>query len=59
MRTRDTTPTAALKTWRASIIRKKFGWLGRVYASDRTTTERMAVQEFKLNDDERKGLLIE
>jgi len=52
-------PADALRTWRASIIRKKLGRLGRVYAADRATAEAVAAQEFKLNDEERKRLLIE
>jgi hypothetical protein len=50
---------AALRAWRALIIRKKLGRLGRVYAADRATAEQMAIQEFKLDDEERKRLLIE
>lgn len=59
MRSADTTPKAALKTWRASIIRKRLGRLERVWAADRATAEAMAIKEFGLNDEERKRLLIE
>ena len=59
MRAKDTTPKAALKTWRASIIRKRLGRLGRVYAADRATAETVAIEEFKLDEHERKRLLIE
>jgi hypothetical protein len=59
MRSEDTTPKAAQRTWRASIIRKRLGRLGRVYAGNRATAEAVAVKEFKLTDEERKRLLIE
>jgi hypothetical protein len=59
MRSEDTTPKAALRIWRASIIRKRLGRLGRVYAENRATAEAVAIEEFKLTDEERKRLLIE
>jgi hypothetical protein len=48
-----------VRTWRASIFRKRLGHLGRVYATDRATAEAVAIEEFHLNDHERKRLLIE
>jgi hypothetical protein len=59
MRSDDTRPKAALRTWRASIIRKRLARLGRVYADNRATAEAVAVKEFRLTDEERKRLLIE
>jgi hypothetical protein len=59
MRAKDTTPAAALKTWRASVIRKKLDRLGRVWAADRATAEAVTVAEFPLDDQQRKRLLIE
>jgi hypothetical protein len=59
MRSEDNTPKAALRSWRASIIRKRFGRLGRVYAADRATAEAVAIEEFRLDEHERKRLLIE
>jgi hypothetical protein len=56
MKAKDTTPTAVLKPWRASVFRKKLDRLGRLVAADR---EAAAVEEFKLNDQQRKRLLIE
>jgi hypothetical protein len=59
MKAKETTPKAALKPWRASIFRKKLDRLGRVYAVDRATAEAVAVEEFRLTDNERSRLLIE
>ena len=60
MRSEDNPPPpASLRTWRASIFRKRLGRLGRVYAADRATAEAAAIEEFHLNDHERKRLLIE
>jgi hypothetical protein len=53
------TPKAAMKTWRASIIRAKLNRLGRVYAADRVTAEKVAAEEFKLDDEQRKRLIVE
>ena len=43
----------------ASTIPSKLNRLGRVYAGDRAMAEKLAVEEFKLNEQERKRLLIE
>lgn len=59
MKSEGTTPAAALKTWRASVVRKRLGGLGRVWAADRATAEAVAVKEFGLDDEQRKRLLIE
>jgi hypothetical protein len=59
MRSEDNTPKTALRPWRASIIRKRLGRLGRVWAADRDTAEVMAIQEFRLGEHERKRLLVE
>ena len=59
MKSVGTTPAAALKTWRASVIRQRVGRLGRVWAADRAIAEAVAVKEFGLDDEQRKRLLIE
>lgn len=59
MDSKSNPPSAALRLWRASIIRKKLDRIGRVWAADRATAEKVAIQEFKLDDEERKRLLIE
>jgi hypothetical protein len=59
MKSEGNPPAAALRPWRASIIRKRLGRVGRVYAVDRATAEAVAIEEFKLDDQERKRLVIE
>jgi hypothetical protein len=59
MKSEGNPPTAALRSWRASIIRKKLDRVGRVWAADRATAEKMAVEEFHLDEHERQRLLIE
>jgi hypothetical protein len=59
MKSKGTTPTAALKPWRASIFRKKLERLGRVYAADRASADAAAIEEFHLTENERQRLLIE
>jgi hypothetical protein len=39
---------------RASLIRKRTEFLGHVEAPDREAAEAAAVEEFKLNDEQRK-----
>ena len=59
MDSKSNPPTAALRTWRASIIRKKLNRIGRVYATERATAEAVAVKEFGVDEHERPRLLIE
>jgi hypothetical protein len=59
MNSRNNPPTAALKPWRASIFRKRLRRLGRICAVDRATAENVAVEEFRLSENERSRLLIE
>jgi hypothetical protein len=59
MKSEGNPPTVALRPWRASIFRKRLRRLGRVWASDRETAENVAINEFHLDDNERKRLLIE
>ena len=59
MRSEDNPPKAALRPWRASIIRKKLDRIGRVWAADRQTAEKVAIEEFHLDEHERSRLLIE
>ena len=59
MRANDTTQKAALKTGRASVIRSKLNRLGRVWAADRDTAEKLDIEEFHLSDSERKRLIVE
>ena len=49
----------ALRSWRISVFRKRLERLGRVAAPDQAAAEAAAVDEFRLQDHERKRLLIE
>ena len=53
-------PTAAkLRSWRVSILRTRAKHLGDVQAPDEKTAEAEAVAEFKLNDEQRKRLVVQ
>jgi hypothetical protein len=52
-------PAATVRQWRVFIIRHRMEILGRVAAADRDAAEAVAIEEFKLSDEERKRLLIE
>jgi hypothetical protein len=47
-----------IRTWRAWLIRKRTEYLGRVKAPDRETAEVAAVEKFKLNDEQRRRLVL-
>jgi hypothetical protein len=47
------------RVWRASLIRKRTEFLGRVEAPDRNAAEAAAVEKFKLNDEQRKRLVLQ
>ena len=47
------------RTWRASLIRKRTEYLGRVEGPDREAAKAAAFQIFKLNDEQRKRLLLQ
>jgi hypothetical protein len=51
-------PAAKVRQWRASIIRHRMELLGRVAATDRDGAEAAAVEEFRLNEWQRKSLVI-
>ena len=48
-----------MRTWRASLIRKRAEFLGRVQAPDHEAAEAAAVEEFKLNGEQRKRLVLQ
>jgi hypothetical protein len=57
---RPTKKPAEPRMWRVSLIRKRTEFLGRVQAPDREAAEAAApVQEFKLNDEQRKRLVLQ
>ena len=50
---------AKLRSWRVSILRTRAKHLGDVQAPDEKTAEAEAVAEFKLNDEQRKRLVVQ
>ena len=49
----------ANKWWRVSILRNRSRGLGIVQARDEKAAEAEAVAEFKLNDEQRKRLVVQ
>jgi hypothetical protein len=47
------------RTWRASIIRRRQEFLGYVRAPDRETAERVAAEQFGLDEEQRKRLALQ
>jgi hypothetical protein len=52
-------PAAKVRDWRVSLIRKKLEHLGRVAAADREAAEAAAVEEFKLNDEQLRRVIVQ
>jgi hypothetical protein len=52
-------PQPKLRSWRVSILRQRAKVLGNVQAPDEKTAEAEAVVEFKLNDEQRKRLVVQ
>jgi len=46
------------RSWRVTIMRKRGQFLGYVQATDREAAEAAAVDVFKLNDEQRKRLMV-
>ena len=46
------------RAWRASLLRAKAEYLGIVHAPDREAAEAAAVEQFGLNDEQRKRLVL-
>ena len=57
--TKQATKQPQLRTWRASLIRKRGAFLGYVEAPDQAAAEAAAVEEFKLNAEQRKRLVVQ
>jgi hypothetical protein len=51
--------TAKLRSWRVSILRARGEYIGDVQAPDREAAEATAVAEFKLDDEQRKRLVVQ
>jgi hypothetical protein len=47
------------RTWRVSLIRKRTEFLGHVEAPDHNAAEVAAVEKLKLNDEQRKRLVLQ
>jgi len=45
--------------WRVSLIRKQTEFIGRVWAPTRSAAEAAAIEEFQLNDEQRKLLVVQ
>jgi hypothetical protein len=52
-------PSAAkLRNWRASILRSRVEYLGKVEAADAKAAEALAAKTFKLDGERRKRLAV-
>jgi len=50
---------AKLRSWRASLIRKRAQYLGTVDAPNEKAAEAVAVAEFNLSDEQRRRLVVQ
>ena len=48
-----------VRTWRVSLLKKRIEHLGKVHASNSTAAEAAAIKEFRLNDDQRRRLMLQ
>lgn len=49
----------SLRTWRASILKRRVEYLGKVDAPSSTAAEAAAAKAFCLNDDQRRRLMLQ
>ena len=49
----------AVRTWRASLLKRRVEYLGKVHAPHSTAAEAAAIKEFSLNDAQRGRLLLQ
>jgi hypothetical protein len=47
-----------LRAWRVSILRARAQYLGDVHAPDQKAAEAAAIAEFKLDEEQRKRLVV-
>lgn len=47
------------RTWRASVLKRRAEYLGKVHAPNSTAAEVAAIKEFCLNDDQRRRLMLQ
>jgi hypothetical protein len=50
---------AKLRSWRVSVLRARLQYRGDVQAPDQRSAKAEAVRQFKLNDEERKRLVLQ
>ena len=55
---KKTATAAKLRSWRVSILRGRAKHLGDVRAPDEKSAEAEAIAEFKLDDEQRKRLVV-
>ena len=51
-------PAARLRSWCVSLLRQRARYLGTVEARDEKAAEAVAVEQFGLDDDERRRLAV-
>jgi hypothetical protein len=51
-------PAARLRSWRVSLLRQRARYLGTVEARDAKAAEAVAVEQFGLDDNERRRLAV-
>jgi len=49
----------SLRAWRASLLKRRVEYLGRVDAPNSTEAEAAAIKAFCLNDDQRRRLMLQ
>jgi hypothetical protein len=57
--TRQKSTPAQLRSWRASLIRKRAQYLGTVEAPNERAAEAAAVAEFDLSDEQQRRLVVQ
>jgi hypothetical protein len=51
-------PAARLRSWRVLVLRQRARYLGTVEARDEKAAEAVAVEQFGLDDEQRKRLAV-
>jgi len=53
------TERITIRTWRASLLKRRAEYLGKVHAPNSTAAEAAAIKAFSLNDAQRRRLLLQ
>jgi hypothetical protein len=56
---RKKSTAAKLRSWRVSILRQRMQYLGTVDAPNVKAAEAVATEEFKLNEEQRRRLVVQ